>query len=160
MKLHFSFQTLYQLTSGVLDHGFPRSVQEIGLPGELQAEGRNLLRSLLISHRQLLHTRRHHTSECTSSMPEFICSMVISTLHSFILHSTLFFFSFFSEQPWQACQAIMMRTSKNPKTTLLIYRTAEVFWTQEPIILGTGEGDKAGGNYFCDDRHQVENMNY
>lgn len=95
MKLHFSFQTLYQLTSGVLDHGFPRSVQEIGLPGELQAEGRNLLRSLLISHRQLLHTRRHHTSECTSSMPEFICSMVISTLHSFILHSTLFFFFFF-----------------------------------------------------------------
>lgn len=24
----------------------------------------------------------------------------------------------------------------------------------------SGEGDKAGGNYFSDDRHQVENMNY
>lgn len=76
MKLRFSFQTLYQLTSGVLDHGFPRSIQEIGLPGELQAEGRNLLRSPLISHRQLLHIRRHHTSECFSSMPELICSIL------------------------------------------------------------------------------------
>lgn len=25
---------------------------------------------------------------------------------------------------------------------------------------GSWEGDEAGGNYFCDDRHQVENMNY
>lgn len=52
----------------------------------------------------------------------------------------VFFFLHTHEQPWQACQAIMIRTSKNPKTTLLIYRTTEVFWTQEPIIFRNGGG--------------------